>query len=191
MPLKLITPPATEPLTLAEAKLHLRVDASDEDTYITGLIQAAREKAEHDTGRSLITQTWELALDEFPTAGIKLQRPPLISITSIKYDDEAGVEQTLSSALYTTDLYETVGRVMPVYDTDWPNTLDSTNVVRVRYTAGYGSASAVPQGIKNWMLVVIGQLYEERGMIGQPGVIGTLPYIDRLLDAYRVMDWEA
>lgn len=190
MALKLITAPASEPVTLAEAKLHLRVETgvTDDDAWITATIQAARERAEHITNRAFITQTWELALDAFPAAEIKLPKPPLASITSVSYTDSAGVDQTLSNTLYTPDLYSTPGWLLPAYGTSWPATRASANAVRVRYVAGYGAAAAVPQGIKNWMLLVIGQLYAERGTIGQPGVIGELPYVDRLLDAYRVWD---
>lgn len=188
MSLKLITAPAAEPVTLAEAKLHLRIDVTDEDSYVTALIQAAREHAEHITERALVTQTWELALDAFPAREIKLPRPPLISIVSVTYDDAAGAAQVLSPTLYTPDLYSTPGWLLPAYGTSWPATIAQANAVRVRYVAGYGAAAAVPQGIKNWMLLLLGQLYAERGMIGAPGVIGSLPYVDRLLDAYRVWD---
>lgn len=187
MGLKLITAPATEPLTLAEAKLHLRVDASDEDSYITALIQAAREFAEHITERAFVTQTWELALDAFPAAELKLPKPPLASIVSIKYDDTAGTEQTIGSSFYVADLYSTPGWVLPAYATSWPATRDQANAVRVRYSCGYGAAAAVPQGIKNWILLRVGSLYAIREEM-VPGRALQPAFVDRLLDAYRVWD---
>ena len=92
MSLTLIAAPILEPMTLAEAKLHLRVDGTDEDDLITALIVAARRRAEHLLTRALITQTWELTLDEFPAADIQLPKPGVLSIVSVKYLDSAGVE---------------------------------------------------------------------------------------------------
>src|SRR5690348_16556758 len=102
MSLRLIADPATEPVSLAEAKAHLRVTASDEDALISALIIAAREAAEHELGRALITQTWEKTLDLFPDA-IELTNPPVQSVASVQYLDIDGVEQTLSSVSYTLD----------------------------------------------------------------------------------------
>ena len=185
MSVRVITAPTTEPVTLTEAKLHLRVDHSTDDNLITALITAAREHVEHVTERSLITQTLELVVDAFPAAEIRLPRPKLISITSVKYDDADGVEQTMDAADYTTDTYSEPGWLFPVYGTDWPSTLDAPNAVRVRYVAGYGSASAVPSGIKAWMLVRIGALYKNREELVDGRNVAP-SYVDRLLDAYRV-----
>jgi len=186
MALKLITPPAAEPISLAEAKAHLRVDTTDEDALITALISAAREHAEHVTHRAFITQTWELAVDAFPAAEILLPRPRLISVVSVKYDDAAEVEQTMDAADYALDTYSEPGWLLPAYGSTWPATLDAANAVRVRYTAGYGAtASAVPQGLKAWMLLRVGNLYRNReelvdGRQVQPS------FVDRLLDPYVV-----
>jgi uncharacterized phiE125 gp8 family phage protein len=186
MSLKLITPPALEPVTLAEAKLHLRVDNATEDALIAALITAAREHAEHVTERAFITQTWELALDAFPCAEIRLPKPALLSIVSVKYDDAAAVEQTLGGSAYTIDTHAQPGWLLPAYNTTWPTTLAAANALRIRYTAGYGAAaSAVPAGIKAWMLLRLGNLYRNReelvdGRMVQPS------FVDRLLDPYRV-----
>jgi uncharacterized phiE125 gp8 family phage protein len=185
MALKLITAPAEEPVTLAEAKLHLRVDHTADDALITALIAAAREFAEHQTERAFVTQTWELALDAFPADVFKLPRAPLASVTSIKYDDAAGAEQTLSAAAYYVDTHSVPGEIVPAYGTSWPDALAAANAVRVRYVAGYGGAAAVPAGIKQWMLVRIGSLYQRREEVAAGGV-QPLPWVDRLLDPYRV-----
>lgn len=185
MALKLITAPTEEPVSLAEATLHLRVDHSADDTLITALIAAARDFAEHQTGRAFCTQVWELALDAFPADVFKLPRAPLASVTSIKYDDTAGVEQTLAPSAYYVDTHSVPGEVVPAYGTEWPAALDAANAVRVRYVAGYGAAAAVPAGIKQWMLVRIGTLYQRREEVAAGGV-QPLPYVDRLLDPYRV-----
>lgn len=190
MTLKLITAPATEPVTLAEAKVHLRC-GDDEDALLGVLIQAAREQAEHQLGRALITQTWERVIDAFPAAEIELGMPPVASITQITYVDTAGDTQTLSSALYTLDADTPPGWALPAEDTDWPDTLDTANAVRVRFTCGYGAAGDVPAAIKSWMLLRIGTLYKLREEVVAGKSLAEIPggYVDRLLDAYRV--WTA
>lgn len=185
MTLKLITPPAIEPVTLAEAKAHLRC-GDDEDSLITALIQTAREECEHRTERSLITQTWERVLDFFPPVEIELGRPPVQSIVSITYYDAAGALQTMDSADYSLDVDLKPGWVSPAYGTVWPNTYDMPNAVRVRFLAGYGDTAAdVPATSKAWMLLRIGTLYKHREstVVGVP--LSTLPseYVNGLLDA--------
>ena len=96
---KVTTEPSVEPATSTEAKLHLKVDHTDDDTLITIIIQAAREIIEQYTHRSLITQSRTIKLDYFPDREILIPHGPLISITSIKYYDEDEAQQTLSSTL--------------------------------------------------------------------------------------------
>lgn len=189
MTLKLITAPATEPLTLVEAKLHLRVDGSDDDTLITAIITAAREQAEHTLQRALIAQTWERVLDAFPADGIiLLGLVPVASVTSVIYLDEAGAAQTVSATDYTLDADTVPGRILPDAGFTWPNTqADTLNTVRARFVAGYANAAAVPAGIKAWMLLQIGALYRNREAFSAGITVAELPggFIDRLLDPYR------
>ena len=187
MTLRLIAGPATEPLTLAEAKAHLRVSHTAEDDLITSFITAAREAAEHETGRSLITQTWEQVLDTFPPCEIELGWPDVLSVLSVKYTDTASTEQTISPTYYVLDSATSPGWLLPAYGYTWPVTLDTVNAVRVRFTTGYGAASDVPAGIKTWMKLRIGTLYRFREEVhGTP--LSEMPggYVDRLLDKYRV-----
>jgi len=154
------TDAASEPLTTTEAKLHLKVDSSDDDTLIERLIKAARRFSENYTERSFITQTWKARFDKFPDV-IELLYGPVLSITSIEYIDEDGDTQTLSSSNYTTDLKSKIARITPV--DEWPDTDDVTNAVTVTYTAGFGASSAnVPEDIRAAMLLIIGKLYESR-----------------------------
>lgn len=187
MSVKLITAPATEPVSLAEAKTHLRVTSSDDDTLITALIAAARDAVEHELQRSLITQTWEKALDMFPDA-IELPHPPVQSITSLKYLDVDGVEQTLSSASYTLDTASDSAPawLTPAYGYGWPDTYEEVNAVKVRYVAGWADATAVPQPIKQWMLLNIGHWYENRESVNIGNITSTLPFVNSLLDRYRI-----
>lgn len=185
MPIKLITAPASEPVTLAEAKLHLRVETADEDALITALIAAARADAEHLTGRALISQTLELALDGF-SPEIRLQKPPVASVESVKYIDSAGLLQTLPQWAYVLDSHSEPARLVPAYGLCWPTARNEVNAVLIRYVAGYADAAAVPQIIKSWMLLRIGTLYAHREEVVAGVAVATLPFVDRLLDPFRI-----
>ncbi len=100
MPSVLVTAPTAEPVSLAEAKLHLRVDDNADDVLIGALITAARQHAEHDTRRALVTQTWKLVLDAFPESVITLDRAPVSAVVSVVYTDPDGVSQTLAPGGY-------------------------------------------------------------------------------------------
>ena len=180
-----ITDAASEPITLEEAKLHLRVDATDEDDYISALIKVARSECENKTQRALITQTWETTLQGF-TDCLQLRFPPLIAVSSVKYLDEDEAEQTLAPTVYRVDAYAEPAYVIRTYGETWPTVLPGhPSAVRIRYTAGYGDATAVPQPLKQWMLLHIGHWYANRE--GSTKDLGTLPMLDGLLDPYRVL----
>lgn len=190
MTLRLITAPTTYPVTLAEAKAHCRVDASDEDTLITALITAATEMAEQKTGRAIMPQTWSLSLDAFPDE-IWLTRVPVQSITSVKYFDADGVEQTLNSSQYSL-LRDDFGfaRVVRAYGVVWPNTQARDAAVTVEYVAGYIDAAAVPEAIKQWVKLMISTMYENRETEAYSSrAVSTtvqMSFVDRLLDRYMV-----
>jgi uncharacterized phiE125 gp8 family phage protein len=181
---KLITAPTEEPIALDEAKLHLRADSADDDTLIEALIVAAREGAEHITGRALMPQTWEMALDGFQDV-ICLPKSPLMSIVSIKYADPSGDVQTLADGAWWLDSYSEPAKLSPAYGASWPATRCQSNAVLIRFQAGYANAESVPQAIKQWMLLQIGAMYENRESVGQAS-LAQLPFADRLLDPYRV-----
>ncbi len=193
MTLKRISDPGAEPLTLTEAKLHLRVEHTVDDDLITALIQAARERAEHLLGRSLITQTWTRVLDAFPAAEIELGVPPVQSISSVAYIDGNGDSQTMPSADYSLDNTTLPGWVLPSEDlSTWPSTLDTANAVTVTFVTGYGaSGTAVPAAIKAWMKMEIGTMYKHRESIAAGVSVAELPggFHERLLDPYRI--WRA
>lgn len=186
MSLKLITPAAELPVSLADVKAHLRVDTTDEDTLITAYITAAAELAEQATGRALMPQTWELTLDAFPEA-FEITRVPAASITSLKYWDAAGTQQTLGTGLYTLDNTDDFGPacVVPVYGGVWPNTREQINAVALRYVAGYATADAVPASINAWIKLQVGAMYENRQAEGAVQTYA-LGFADRLLDRYKV-----
>lgn len=188
--------PQVEPVSLAEARLHLRIDDDNtaDDALIGVLIEAAREQAEHETGRRLITQTREMTLDAFPCDGeaIKLHAECVKaqSIESITYLDTAGAWQTFSAASYALDPHSLPGYVFPAADASWPaDVADSANAVRIKVVCGYGNAAAdVPQALRQWMLLQIGAMYAQRETFALGVPVGELPgrFVDRLLDPYRV-----
>lgn len=157
-----------EPITLAEAKLHLKVDVTDDDDLITALISAAREWCENYTRRSYCDRTLTLRMDHFPT-GIKLPRGPVLSVTSITYIDTDGNSQTLATDQYQVDTYGVPARITPPVGIVWPVTkIGGLNGVSVLYSAGYGTggspfdASVVPASLKAAMKLLIGHWYMNR-----------------------------
>lgn len=184
MPLRLITAPAAEPVTLQEAKDSLRVDGIDEDVRITRHIINARRQAEAYTERQLVTATWELVLDAFPPV-IRLPRPPLQSVESITYIDDAGVVQTLDPGVYKV-LAGEPARIVPAYNQAWPSVLPEPDAVVIRFVAGYGDPAAVPEDIKDWMLIQIGTLYEHREGVVVGQAPAAMPFVDNLLAFYKV-----
>lgn len=190
MTLQLIQEPSQEPITLADARRWLRIDdnftADDED--ITDLITAARVQAEHETGRSFLSTTWELVLDAFPCAELELTDQPVASITHIKYLDAAGAEQTLSPAAYVLDEASPLAWVLPASGYSWPATFDGINAVRVRFVQGWSSPTnprVAP--LRRWIRMQIEAAYKLRGAIVAGVTVTDLPnrYVDRLLDPYR------
>lgn len=163
MALKLIIPPATEPVTTAEAKSHLRIDGIDEDDVIEGFIVAAREDCEDFQNRAFITQTWELTLDCWPRFPLKLPKAPLISVSSIKYFDTENVETTLDASNYFVDIDSEPGRVDLGYNICLPTTvLRPINAVKIQYVCGYGAVDDVPKAVKQAILLMVGHFYENR-----------------------------
>lgn len=163
----LVTPPTAEPVTLAEAKLFLRVDVTDDDALITELIAAARKRNEEKQGRAYVTQTWDLFLDEWPEKDgpIEVPRPPLQSVTSVKYTKSGGSVVTLAATEYYVDTASEPGRVVLNVDKSWPSDeLRSANGIEVRFVAGYGAASTVPEQIKDAVKELVAHWYEHRDL---------------------------
>lgn len=163
---KMTTAPAIEPLTNAEAKLHCRVDTTDEDAIFTRLIPLARRKCEDIAQRAFITRTYTALLDSWPYyTRFELPYPPLLTVTSVKYYDNAGgAAVTMSSGDYLLDINSEPGRFVLKNTATWPSgTLREINGVEIIYTAGYGAtAASVPEEYRQAMLLVVGHLYEHR-----------------------------
>ncbi len=161
--LSVVTQPTEEPVTVAQARAHCRVAVFDDDAWIYAAIVAARKLCETITKRAFCTTTFRLSLDQFPPDQFYLPRPPLVSVTSIKYLDSSGVQQTWGSSNYSVDIYSQPGRVALAYNTSFPSaTRTDTNAIEVIYRAGYGAASAVPRSIKHAILMTVAHWNENR-----------------------------
>jgi uncharacterized phiE125 gp8 family phage protein len=190
--LNLVTEPEEEPITLEQAKAHLRVDFADDDDYINALITVAREITEQRTNRALITQTWEYILDDFPRGDdIKLRKPSLQSVTSVNYTDSSGIEHIMPTTDYVVDKNSKPGRIFLGFAKIWPVAiLQPAAAVRIRFVAGYGAASDVPQALKQAMFFLISQFYEQREPVYLTSRLSlvTVPMtFDYLIGPYKVV----
>lgn len=156
------------------------------DPILSIVIASARKSAETLLGRYLITQTIDLYLDCFDEWEIRLR--PLQSVSAITYVDTDGVTQTLSAANYHVDAMSEPARITPAYGQVWPTTRYQNNAVKIRFVAGYGAASAVPECIKDWMFLRIKQIYDQQGMVNVGNIVTEFPYsfVDGLLDPEKV-----
>jgi uncharacterized phiE125 gp8 family phage protein len=185
------TPPAVEPVSVSEAKAHLRVDISDDDSYISTLITAAREWCEQYLDRTLINTQWTMRLDSFPYE-IELPRPPIatsgtataVSLTYTLGDDSTA---TLSTTAYRVDRHSTPGVVRQLRAGTWPANLDDYNAVAVTWWAGYGPAgSSVPAAIRHAILMLVGHWYESRSSVLTGSISKEIEFgVKSLLDSQR------
>lgn len=202
MPLEIISQPASEPVSTAEAKAHLRVDISTDDSLIAALVTAARDMVERWTRRSLIYTGYRLTLDEFPSGPIDLPRLPVASLSAgqvlayasprIRYYDEDGVQQTLTvSTDYELALGGNPPRIVLPPDTEWPDTqADKVNAVEVDFVSGYGSAgSSTPQLLRQAILLLVAHWYEHREAVGSVGGEVALA-VDSILRIYSAGDYQ-
>jgi uncharacterized phiE125 gp8 family phage protein len=181
MALKIATPPTVEPVSATEAKLHLKMDATTDDTLIANLITAARETVEAIARRALITQTWDLVMDEWPAGDeLMIPLPPLQTIVSVKYVTQNGLlatPTTFAVANYAVDTYSEPGRMKLVYGAAWPgDSLYTLNGVIVRFTAGFGVAVNVPLKYKQAILLLVGHWYANREQVVSGGSPQEIPF---------------
>lgn len=169
-------PPDQYPVTLEQAKQHLKIDLDDEDSLIQGvLIPAATEHAEGFLNRRLMTQTVELRLDSFPLRGFPLLADPIQSVTSVKYDDVNGTEQTLSTSVYETDLTAFRGWIQPKFDQVWPTTYPKIHAVRIAMEVGFEDAASVPMPIRQAILMHVTHLKENPEPINIGNIGNSIP----------------
>lgn len=185
MPSRKIAPlaDAVQPVTLAAAKLQTRTDCDSEDTLIVDAIAAATDAASDRLQRALVPAQYRLTIDQFPAA-IELPMPPIMAVQSVKYIDETGAQQTLDPQDYYLDNVREPGYLVPAPGRAWPTTQDRINAVEVEYTAGYAN-SAVPSPVKSWILLAVGDLYEQRTRSAEKPAVPQ-HFADSLLDPYKI-----
>jgi len=194
MALDLVTPPANEIISTADAKHHLRVDISDDDGYIDGLVTAVRMYLERICWSAFITQTYDLYLDDWPAASvIHLPRAPLQSVSSITYTDDDGNESTFASVDYIVDTVSKPARIVLADSATWPTgTLRNANAIVIRFVAGYGdNAEDVPAPIIHAAKLLLTDYYEnrEQSIVMQGATVNQLPWgVPALLRPYRFDD---
>jgi uncharacterized phiE125 gp8 family phage protein len=198
--LQLVTATTGDPITVAEAKAHLRVTHSEDDSLIGALVSAATKQVEAETGRQLCTAVYDLKLDAFPTGcdkrerAIKFPRAPLQSVSSGQYTADDGTATALSSTAYTVvtswttapDPFCGHGRMYEAYNDTWPTTRQVGNAVTIRFTAGYGPASAVPDIAKAAIKLLVGNLYEHREATISGGLSEVPLGAQRLIDLLKL-----
>lgn len=195
MRVEVVTPPASEPVSLDEMKLHLKMDGiSADDDLIAALVSAARERCETITRRAFLTTTFDVFLDWFPgytptyqllrelgrgwgpssqlapgqyLGEVRLPRPPLQSVTFVKYVDPSGTLQTIDPADYRVTSAGTPGRVTPLFGRVWPPSQVISDAVNVRFVAGFGDdPSDVPASARAAVKLLAAHLYENRSDAG-------------------------
>ena len=187
--IQIVTPPASEPLTLAEVKEFLRVDHSDDDATLAIFITAARQLCESYTRMALLPTTFEEYFDDFPQYTgtfkdeIRLSRSPVSAVTYVKYIDGNETTITADAAEYKIDTISRPARISP--DNGWFGTYETINAVFVRYVAGFADAASVPAPLKHGMMLVIGDMYENR-----TDSVKRLPTASEYLwNPYRVLEF--
>jgi len=197
MGLKLVTAPATKPITLAQAKMQCRAtEFTDDDDLIGLFMEAAVDFADGPSGflgRALIDQTWDYYLDAFPASGpIEIPLPPLIEVVGLFYQDGDGIEQEWTSTNYVVASSGNPGKVSLGSGVSWPTPIVESEAVRIRFRAGYldqgvsPAVANVPGAIKAALLIHVADLYANResAIVGQ--TVAKLPWsAEQLLRRYR------
>ncbi len=180
----------TEPVSVEDAKTHLRVDSDVDTAYIGTLVSSTRRWAERFTRRAFNTQTWTVTFDRFPTGDILLPFPPLQSVSSITYVDNNGDTQTWSDSEYGVNTASLPGRVQLGYSESYPDTRSQPNAVTVTLVAGYGDADTdVPDDIRHALKILVAHFYEQRELVITGTIVAKVPQSAMsLLWSYRVME---
>jgi uncharacterized phiE125 gp8 family phage protein len=185
---QLISTSGDEPVSLSEARLHLKLDddISEDDALISGLISAVRAMAEHETGRALVTQTRQLTLEAFPSNGrIHFGFVPVGEVEKIEYLDADGDLVTIDPTKYRVFSFSMYRAwIEPAIGETWPSLHGQSNALRITYKAGVEDPASVPQSIKQWILLHVANFYQNRSA-SNDAKREPLPFIAGLLDPYR------
>lgn len=204
---RITSEPSIEPVTLAEMKVQLRIDGADDDDFLNDAITEARQEIEDLTNLALITQSWQLTIDRWPTgreqwwdgvrdghinilagpnASLDLPRFPLQSITTVTtYDEASNANAIVVADTFDVDTQQLPGRLTLKSGASWPTALRANNAIEIVYVAGYGDAATdVPAPLKRAIKNVVGYLYSHRG--DDCDVSDALAGVMHTIDRYRV-----
>lgn len=183
MSYRVTVPPAQEPVSLSEAKAHLRLEETVDDGYVTALITAARVHAEKVLSRGLVLQTVVLTLPDF-SSPLELPGGHLADVPQlqVQYLDEDDALQTLGSGNYyaVAQGESSPGLLYLADGASWPNLSTRADAVRVQYRVGWATGDAVPKPIKHALLLLISQMYESRS----PELAASSSTVDALLSPF-------
>jgi uncharacterized phiE125 gp8 family phage protein len=191
--------PATTPISLAEAKSHLRVEIPDEDSLISAYVSAATSWVEQYLRRALISQTWRIYLDEFPGDGEAIVVPlsPLVSISAFEFKTyDTGEWKEVHNSTYTVEVpggeNPGRGRILPAYGATWGEARGEPNSVRYTAEVGYGaSGSAVPEPIRTAIRQLVGTAYANRESVVTGTIATKIPQtVEFLLSPYRLFEFK-
>ena len=184
---KVVTPATTNPITLTEAKTHLKVDTTADDTFITNLIKSATSSAQEYTNRFFITTTIQQYGDKWDDIS-NLFKSPVLSVSHIKYVDPDGTLQTLSTNVYFVDEVNKPARIGLKPNQSFPTIIDRLNAVYVEYRVGTAAGpDEVDEGIRQALLLTIGNWYQNRQAVVTGTIATELPMNAKfLLDQYKI-----
>ena len=191
MSIKIVSRPGQEPVTLEEAKQHLRVEVAADDALIAALLLAAREWVEGQTGQALVTQTidWFISYDwHYP---LRLPINPVQSVTSVKYLDDDGVQQTLATDQYRVMAHKSDSYIEPAYGVTWPSVYPVGDAIEVRFVVGHIDDTvspptvAVPFSLRTAVLLLTAHFYENREATSMRRIIETPMSVEALISPYR------
>ena len=191
MPLILLTPPAVEPLSLAEAKHFLRVDHDDDDDLIAALVTGARGHVEAATRRALVTQAWRITLDAWPPGGcIRVLMAPLQSVSAVRLRDSAGDASELDAAAFSVVAGSAPGLIET--PAGLPAPLRRHGGIEIDVIAGHGDAATdVPEPLRQAVRMLLAHWYENRGLVpaagSAPSPAAVTAALAPLLAPYRVV----
>jgi uncharacterized phiE125 gp8 family phage protein len=187
MSLTLTVAPALEPVSLTEAKTHLRVDATAEDTFITGLITTSRLQVEAITGLALIQQTWTWRFDGWPGRSVALPLRPVLAVTSVRTQNADLSFTTVAPANYILEPQGPPPRLVPV-NAGFPNPGTAALGIEIVFAAGFGPAATdVPAPLRQAILLLVAHWFENREPIIDGAPVTRFPdAVIGLLDPYRM-----
>ncbi|MFG1454569.1 head-tail connector protein [Xanthobacter sp. V2C-8] len=186
-----VTAPALPPVSLTQAKAHLRVEHDEDDLYISELIDTATARLDGWSGilgRALVTQTWRHDFPGWPEDGkLRLPLAPVLSVEGITYIAPDGAVQTLDASAYTAPRADGLGPYVRLRQGhSWPATARDEDAVSVTFTAGYGATvAAVPADIRHAILLLVGHWYNAREAASETALTELPLGVSALLAPYR------